>query len=117
MKVIIRLLDDEKQLLGWAQVGGKFGGDGCLYADCMRAEIVVERGGIVGFTNIQWADLNINLTTEVTRAHVEAGQVYAMRFMEPLFQFRSSEGSLPAVTEKQNVEIEVPTGVLGITAH
>jgi hypothetical protein len=117
MKIIIRLLDDQKQLLGWAEVGGKFGGDRCLYADVMRAEIVIERVGIAHFTNIQWAELNINLTTEVTRTHVEVGQIWVMRFVAPLFQFGSSEESLPAVTEKRNVEIEVPTGHLGIVTH
>lgn len=117
MKIVIRLLDDEKQLLGWTEIQAKFGGDGCLYADAMRSEIVIERGGIIRYTNIQWTELNINLTTNVTPGFVEVGQIYAMRFIEPLFTFGSSEPSLPAVTEKRNVEIEVPTGHIGVTAH
>jgi hypothetical protein len=117
MKVVIRLLDGDGGLLGWGQVEAAFRGDGCVYSAQMRLEIPIERAGIVETMNMQWCDLNINLDRPVQKAHMEVGQLWSLRFVEPLFQLSSSRSSLPSVTEHKNVDIEVPTGHLGIVTH
>jgi hypothetical protein len=117
VKVVIRLLDEEKQLLGWGEVVADAKGDGTLCSTTPRIEIPIERAGMIAFLNSHWVDLNVNLSIPQPKSVVEVGQIFSLRFIEPIFRIPSSEPSLPAVTIRSSAEVEVPTGHLGVVVH
>ena len=115
-KLVIRLLDSANQLLGWTEHQAKARGDGKLRAQG-QVRLVIEQAGSPQTLSVHWADLNVEVRTDVTAwLSVIVGQVLTVAEHDgPLITAGAMPGPLPAVTVRQAVSVNVPVGQMGAT--
>lgn len=108
-KVVVRVLDVEGRLLGWAPVQAEARGDGCLWAP---SETVVpfEANGRATVLSLHLADFHIEHRMAIdVPAQIGSGVTLA----QPLIKLGDPPTSLPPVTVRAAPVIAMPVGRLG----
>lgn len=103
---IVRLLDKDRNVLGWNKIPCETKGDGCIWAK-QAFTFEAEATGIGTLIHYHQADLNVWLQLPLPEAFpVDAGKVYGIPLTGELFRFNSRiEDTAPAVTVRTNVTI------------
>lgn len=106
---ILRLLDKDRQVLGWTRIVGETRGDGAVYA---TQDFVAEADvtGTATALNVHWPELHWHDTTTLPGAmSVEQGKVFTVRIKDQtLLRVASESLPLPAVTVRSSVDIRIP---------
>lgn len=113
-KIVVRLLDEEGMLLGWASLLAEARGDRCLRA-AQACAIPIDAAGVATMLSYHWADLNIQKRVPLTHTQpMRVGDTMTLTFPDDvIFTFPSDEGPLPPVTVRGSVTVAVPTGAMG----
>lgn len=114
VKIVVRLLDSEGVLLGWAPLLAEARGDQCLRA-VQSCTLPIDVEGIGTVLSYHWADLHVQKRVTLTQPqHVRVGSSLTLTFPDDVvFHFPSDEGPLPPVTVRGSVVVGVPTGSMG----
>lgn len=113
-KVVVRLLDDADNLLGWCAVQAEARGDGCLWAP---SETVVpfEASGRAVTLSLHLADFHIESRMAID---VEARPGSGVTLAQPLVKLGEPPTSLPPVTVRAApARVAMPVGVLGAVSR
>jgi hypothetical protein len=119
-KFVVRLVDAEGRLLAWAPaLAGprpQPGRASCPFWPEAPTRFAIEQSGRATAISVHWCDLDIARTNAlIEAADVEVGQVFNFTWIEPIWLVAGMRDvALPAVTERQSVEIGVPVGGLGM---
>jgi hypothetical protein len=125
-KFVVRLLDPNNEMLGWATVYGEPRPNerrrSCCFFPGGPTYIKIERGGRAERMSIHWCDLDIGrITNIIDPQDVTAGQSVVYHWIEPLFQVVGSaefaEQELACTVIRDNVTIDIPAGALGVIGH
>jgi len=105
---IVRLLDQDRHVLGWTKIPAETKGDGGLWA---KQQFVAEADttGIGVAVCFHWPDLHWYATTPLPNPQpVEAGKVFTIAIMGvPMLRVPSEALPLPGVTVKNSVTIGI----------
>ena len=110
-KLVIRILDRQEQLLGWAEVVGEARGDGKIWIKD-PTHILIEQDGVTGFHSIHWCDVNVEIRTLVEPRKVKLGDVLVIDGEHEAINCGPAAGGLPPVTVRTPVTIGIPVGSL-----
>ncbi len=110
-KVVIRLMADGGQMLGWAEAQGHARGDGKIWVESDVLVAIIE-DGYWDYISAHWADVNIEVRNRVPEGPIELikGSVIPIKAPWPVFSLGEPAGGLPPVVVTSNVKITVPTG-------
>lgn len=111
-KLVLRLLTDKSELLGWAEVEGDARGDGQIWVDPPTI-IPLEQSGTLAHVSVHWCDVNVEIRQDVDHTSVKAGDVMTLPGNWAAITVGPAAGGLPPVTVRSNVAINVPLGALG----
>lgn len=118
-KFVVRLLDAENQLLGWAEVSASARPQGqrrsCPFWADRPTQFVIDQDGIAAQITIHWCDLDLARSSPpLEPTAVKAGQVFTLNWIEPVWLVPAPEKDvpLPAVTVRQSVTLTPPAGQL-----
>jgi hypothetical protein len=112
-KIVVRLLDADNELLGWAEHAAHARGDGKLWSQA-PVTIMVERDGVPVCVSLHWADLNVESRIPCPSVRVSVGQTVTIFAAQvPMLTLGEPPKGLPAVTVG-SVVVGVPTGGLGV---
>jgi hypothetical protein len=111
-KLVIRMLDVDEQLLGWAEVQAEARGDGKLWVD-PPTFVAIERDGVVNYLSVHWCDVNVEIRSVVERARVTLGQLFELPGQWAAITCGPAAGGLPSVTVRSPVAVQVPVGAFG----
>jgi hypothetical protein len=115
-KFVLRLLDAEGNLLGWAEVQGVARGNGALWMEADTA-IFIRQAGVPSRLSVHWCDVNCEYSVAfpgVTEANV--GNFITITAEGPLWTVGPAAGGLPPV-EVASTVIGIPVGSLGMRTH
>jgi hypothetical protein len=111
-KLVVRILGEQEELLGWAEVAGEARGDGKItVAD--KTFILIEQAGKAMYHSIHWCDVNVEIRSLVERQPVVVGDVLTIPGEWVAIVCGPAAGGLPPVTVRTPVEIGIPVGSLG----
>lgn len=116
----VRLLDAAHNLLAWSDVIAEATPQdraaSCPFWPVGRTQFQIERDGRAEIVTIHWPDLDVaRIQNIIEPLDVKVGQVANYEWLEPVWLVPGMRDvPLPAVTVKQSVRIEVPTGSLGV---
>lgn len=116
-KLVIRILDPEEQLLGWAEAYAVARGDGTLWVE-RPTPIMIEVEGLPRYISVHWCDVNVETraTTDFTAA-ISTGNTLTMPGDWTAIVVGPMAGGLPPVTVRNNVAVMMPVGALGARAN
>ena len=113
-KLVVRLLGQEGELLGWGVVMAEARGDGALWMpEGPPLTVVAEQAGVAATVSVHWADINIETRVEAFPIPVNAGQKVPLTFGGPMIKIGDPPQNLPAVTVRRSVTVGVPVGEVG----
>jgi hypothetical protein len=114
-KMVVRVLDAEGVLLGWAEVMAEARGDGCLWPTSADQVVVIsELSGVPAALSIHWADVNIETRVPCRNTRRMAlGELLPLQWPGPMMQVGPMANGLPAVTVRAPITIGVPPAQLG----
>ncbi len=115
-KLVIRILDAQDNLLGWAEAEGVAYGDGKLTV-AHPVLLGIEQRGRPAMLSVHWADVNVEIRSAMDRADVKAGDVFQIPAPWAAITVGPMATGLPPVTVSSPVRIVVPVGGLGATPH
>lgn len=117
-KIVVRLMDAEGRMLGWAETSAHARGDGKLWIEKPVAVPVIEDGNFE-FISSHWTEMNIEVRLPVPEGPVALKKGTIMPLTAPwaVFDLGAPAGGLPPVTIGHNVAITVPTGVIAAVGH
>jgi hypothetical protein len=108
--LIVRLMTDDRQVLGWCELPAVTQGDGCLWALGV-VHCVVQQGGVATRYNVHWRVLHVHQDFLLGEPMaVQAATAVPLRFTAPALRFASSPDPLPPLTVQQSVTVAPPTG-------
>lgn len=119
-RFIVRLLDASHELLAWATVEAdakpQERGASCPFFAPMPTRFVIERAGEAALITVHWPDLDVARQQAILEAvPVEIGQIFNFSWMEPVWLVAGMRNvPLPAVTVREPIVINVPTGAMGM---
>lgn len=119
MKLVIRLLGDDGQLLGWCEHQAAVKGDGCLRANG-PVMLTTDLSGRPDQVSVHWADVNVETRVRypLTGGWVPAGRPLLLYpGGEVLIRCGPMAGGLPPTTTKAPVAVQPLTGALGAVSH
>jgi hypothetical protein len=103
---VVRLLNDQREVLAWTKIPAETRGDGGLWA---KQEFVAEcdRAGVGVAMCFHWPDVHVYQTWPLPDPiPVEIGKVVTVRIMrQPMIHIRSEALPLPGVTVHSNVTV------------
>ena len=117
-KFVVRLLDAAGALLAWATVYARPSPQPAPAASCPflapgPTTFVIESDGLAVALSIHWCDLDVARLQMLDPVQVQAGQVFAFAWLEPLWLVAGMRDvPLPPVTVRAPVAITVPLGQL-----
>lgn len=118
---VARILDDAGALLAWARVEAEARPQdraaSCPFFALEPTRFEAEASGLASRISVHWPDLDVARVQDILEpVQVEAGQVLAFAWIEPVWLVAGSRGvPLPPVTERRSVVISPPTGgLLGV---
>jgi hypothetical protein len=112
MKLVIRLLDCDGKLLGWAEHAPLLLGDGTLRASGPIV-IQVDEEGVTAFVSTHWCDVNVETRVHCEVLKVAVGSTFAcFKYKDVIVRVGEAAGGLPPVTVKNHTVIAVPVGSL-----
>lgn len=114
VKLVVRVLDADNRLLGWAAVPGHMPGDRCLWVRGNHP-VKLTAEGTPAFLSVHWCDLGVQSRMAWTGAPVGQSHILLLHWDGPVMRFASDEGPLPGVTVEAPVALETPTGNLSGT--
>ena len=114
-KFVVRLMDNDNNMLGWGAVMAEAKGDGALYP----VEPLNGHGEVTGVATsalIHWADVNLRCRAFIGEVPIKGGAPFALLWTGPILRLDNpaDHDPLPPVTIHNSVEINVPTGNIGI---
>ena len=116
-KLVIRLLDADQVLLGWAEVEGHARGDGKIWVNAPTVLPITDPGK-PKYVSVHWCDVNVEIRSEIADiAQVVVGDTITLPGEWAAITCGPAAGGLPPVTVRSNVEIGVPVGALGALTH
>lgn len=120
-KFVIRILDAEHQLLGWAEVYPKLhpgiGRASCGFVTTTPTKFLIEQDGDARYLVVHWCDPDLARIVEIMGAPVavKKDQIVQYAWVEPVWLISGMRDvPMPTVTVRQSVEIGVPTGSIGV---
>ena len=108
-KLVVRVLDESEQLLGWAEVIGQARGDGKIWVE-RATEIVIETSGVPHYLSVHWCDVNVETRSVIESAFVKVGNSLHIPADWSAIICGPAAGGLPAVTVRSPITIGVPVG-------
>lgn len=115
-KLVVRLLDEHDNLLGWAECEGQMRGDGKLWVKD-PTPIMIESAGTVAYHSVHWCDANVEIRSRVDHAAVTPGQMIQVPGdWVPVVIGKAASG-LPPVTVRTNIQIALPAGKTTLTPN
>jgi hypothetical protein len=108
-KVVLRLLDSDGALVGWAVHHARLRGDGCLRASS-DVIIPIDPPRVGTVLSIHWCDPNVEIRMPVVVGGMPS--FVAFRFDDPLIRIGEMPGPLPAITVG-SVAVGIPVGAMG----
>ncbi len=115
-KLVIRILDAQDQLLGWAEAQGEARGDGKLWVSGPTL-VGIERDGETAYLSVHWCDVNVEIRSVIERTLVQPGKIFRLPGEWPAITCGPAAGGLPPVTVRSPVSIDVPLGAMGVRTH
>lgn len=115
-KLIIRVLDADGHLLGWAEACGDARGDGALWVDPVPG-VLIDEPGTPAWLSVHWCDVNVEVRSQLVAPAAKAGDTITPQWNGPALVVGPAAGGLPPVTVRQSIAIGVPAGQLGAVAH
>jgi hypothetical protein len=116
-KLVIRIMDAQNQLLGWAEATGEAKGDGKIWVDA-PTRVMIEQTGIPHLLSVHWCDVNVEIRSLVEQKKPLAfGNVLELPGQWPAITCGPAAGGLPPVTVRDPVSIGIPVGALGARTH
>lgn len=109
-KFVIRILDEQGEMMGWQEVMAEAPGDGTLVT---RGDtfIPMDRAGIPTIISYHWADINVETKVAVNPEKVRFEPGMNVHFgPTKLITIGPAAGGLPPVTTRGNTSIAVPAG-------
>lgn len=110
-KFVLRVLDGDGVLLGWAELQAEARGDGRLWARGPTA-VAVTTPGTPAALSLHWVDINVEVRRPWPHAPVSAGEILTLTWEQPLLVVGEPAGGLPPVTVGTAV-VSMPVGALG----
>ena len=117
MKLVIRLLDGNGDLLGWCEHQAAVKGDGCLRAN-RAVGLTVDVAGRPAWVSVHWADVNVETRVPypLNAKWVGSGQTLLLYpGGSVLMECGSMPANLPPVTMKSPARVFPLTGGIGAT--
>ena len=115
-KLVVRLLGEREELLGWAEIAGEARGDGKIWiSDPTR--ILIEQEGMLSYNSFHWCDINVEIRSIVESQRVKVGDCIVLPGELVAFTLGPAAGGLPPVTVKNPVTIGIPVGQLGVKGN
>ena len=110
-RLIIRLLNAQGQLLGWAEALGEARGDGALWV-WAPTNIGIEVNGILTHVSVHWCDVNVEVRVVAAPQTVTLGQVITLPGNWEAMRCGPAAGGLPPVTVRTPVSVGLLAGSL-----
>lgn len=111
-KLVVRAMDADRRMLGWAEVEAEARGDGKLWV-APATFLPIDRAGTVAYLSIHWCDVNVEITQVTDAQRVVPGQALGLPGEWPAITVGDAAGGLPTVTVRDPIMIGVPVGALG----
>lgn len=114
-KCVVRLLDEENQLLGWAEVYASPRGDGKLWCNGpVQAVIDVPGTHKLAHVSLHWCEINTETRLPFGHRFVTYGERVTVYLPNtPIITVGPMPGPLPPVTVGRPVAIGIPVGQMG----
>lgn len=115
-KFVVRLLDEEDELLAWATVYGtarpQARAGSCPFFPTEPTSFLIEREGLAARISVHWCDLDVaRQQALVEPVAVAPGQRFSFAWIEPVWLVAGMRDvPLPPVTVRAPVAVGVPTG-------
>lgn len=112
-KLVIRLLDADGVLLGWAEALGEARGDGIITVAAPTL-IAVEEIGRPCAVSVHWCDVNVEIRQPIEHPQVVfPGQAFTIPAEWAAIVCGKMPSGLPPVTVRSPVRIEMLPGAIG----
>jgi hypothetical protein len=116
-KLVLRLLDRDDRMLGWAEATAMAPGDGTLRV-LPSTLIPVEHSGLPHCISVHWCDINIEWRVTMgldpsPSQVVMAGNFFTVDGNWTALILGPAAGGLPPVTVRAPISVAVPQGRLG----
>ncbi len=111
-KLIVRAIDANGEMLGWAEVYADMFGDGNLTV-ARPTVIPIEQEGLLAFTSVHWCDVNVEIRTPTPHRAVSVGHHVNIPAPWVAIVVGPPAGGLPPITVRTPIEIGLPVGQLG----
>jgi hypothetical protein len=115
-KFVLRLLDPDGRMLGWAEVQGVARGNGAIWMN-HDAAIIIRQAGVPSRLSVHWCDVNCEYSVAFPGVQgAEVGSFVTITAEGPLWTVGPAAGGLPPV-EVESTVIGIPVGSLGMRTH
>ena len=115
-KLIVRILNEQEEMLGWAEAVGHARGDGKIWVDA-PTQVFIEESGVVFYLSVHWCDVNVEIRSRVDPASVIKNNMLELPGDWPAITCGPAAGGLPPVTVRAPIVIGIPVGAMGLKVH
>jgi hypothetical protein len=111
-KIVIRIMNEQEEILGWAEVMAEARGDGKLWV-AEPTMVLIEKDGVTRYFSSHWCDVNVELRHVVEPKQVKFGEMLEIPGELAIITVGPAAGGLPSVTVREPIRIGIPVGNLG----
>lgn len=110
-KLVVRLLSESLELLGWTEVHAVAKGDGTL-RNLSAVGLMVEAAGVARYVSTHWCDLNVETRVEFTEPVAVGQWIPLWEPGSPIVCVGVAASGLPPVTVRTPIRAMPATGNL-----